>query len=209
MVEVISIPGLGYECNSYLIMDDKIVLIDTGTGATNKLPDKVRGYTKNVDLIINTHAHLDHVGGNSFFLSDVAIHGKDVKALETGDLYGTGELFGMKATSGVNQILNDGDIIETGEMSLSVVHTPGHTPGSTCLLSSMGHLFSGDTLFSGGSFGRTDLPGGSTAELLNSLERLKSEAFDFLMPGHIECVKDGKKHLEAALCLLGDVYERI
>jgi glyoxylase-like metal-dependent hydrolase (beta-lactamase superfamily II) len=208
MAEILVFPGLGYECNSYLIADEKIVLIDTGTGSSPSLKEKVMDATDKIDLIINTHAHLDHVGGNSQFSAKVAIHVKDAPELESGSLYGTADLFGKNAKSSADQMLKDGDIVDTGTLELKVIHTPGHTPGGICLLSSAGHLFSGDTVFSGGSFGRVDLSCGSASELLASLERLKNVDFEFLMPGHMECVKDGKKHLETALGLLGEMYER-
>jgi glyoxylase-like metal-dependent hydrolase (beta-lactamase superfamily II) len=209
MVEVNVYPGVGYECNSFLIVDEKTVLIDTGTGSTAALKEKIQKTAKKIDLIINSHAHMDHVGGNSQFSTEVAVHENDVLELENGGLYGTGELFDMKASSKVDMVLRDGDKIDTGEISLSVIHTPGHTPGGVCLLSNKGHLFSGDTLFSGGSFGRTDLPGGSTDELYHSLERLKSTAFEFLMPGHMDCVENGRKHLNSALEWFEEIYERI
>jgi glyoxylase-like metal-dependent hydrolase (beta-lactamase superfamily II) len=202
MAEVITFLGLGYECNSYLIIDRKVILIDTGTGSSETLKEKVNVISKKVDLIINTHAHLDHVGGNSHFQSKVAIYKDDANMLESGGLYGTGAIFGKNASSKADKILGEGEVIETGEMNLTVFHTPGHTPGSICLLSDQGHLFSGDTLFSGGNFGRTDLPGGNTIELLASLERLKSLPFEQLMPGHMDQVINGKEHLEAAISIV-------
>ncbi len=208
MAEILVFPGSGYECNSYLIVDEKIVLIDTGTGSSHSLMDKVKDATDKIDLIINTHAHLDHVGGNSFFSTKVAIHGSDAGELESGRLYGTANLFGKDAKSTVGQELSDGESIDCGELELKVIHTPGHTPGGICLLSTAGHLFTGDTVFSGGSFGRVDLSGGSASELIESLERLKNLDFEFLMPGHMKSVKGGKAHLLAALELLGEMYER-
>jgi glyoxylase-like metal-dependent hydrolase (beta-lactamase superfamily II) len=209
MAQISTFPGGGYECNSYLIVDEKVILIDSGTGTSLRLKEKVYEAAKKVDMVINTHAHLDHVGGNSLFSGKVAIHEEDKKELENGVLYGTSELFGKRASSNVDVTLRSGETIDVGELKLKVIHTPGHSPGSICLISNKGHLFSGDTLFSGGSFGRTDLQGGSTTKLLGSLERLKNLDFELLMPGHMECVKEGKKHLEAALELFGDLYERI
>lgn len=208
MAEIIVFPGLGYECNSYLILDEKAVLIDTGTGSRPVLKQKVEEQIEKIDLIINTHAHLDHVGGNKHFTCEVAIGGLDRAALESGGLYGTGDLFGKSAQSKVDRELSEGDKIDCGEIELEVVHTPGHTPGGICLLSSTGHLFTGDTVFSEGSFGRVDLPGGSSADLRASLERLKNLDFEFMMPGHTEPVKEGKAHLESAITLFGEYYER-
>jgi hydroxyacylglutathione hydrolase len=67
----------------------------------------------------------------------------------------------------LNQYLQDGEVIQAGALKLSVIHTPGHTPGGVSILCD-GDLFSGDTLFAGG-IGRTDFPGGSQAELMKSI----------------------------------------
>ncbi len=199
MSEILIHTGEGYECNSYLILDEKKILIDTGTGSDISLKKWVYQHTEKLDMIINTHAHLDHVGGNRLFDAPVAVHESDVEELETGGLYGTGSLFGKSAMSKVSRILSDGTSLKLGELTLDIIHTPGHTPGSMCILSTSGHLFSGDTLFSSGDFGRTDLPGGDQHELLHSLERLKKVDFEFLMPGHMECVPNGRAHLDAAI----------
>ena len=205
MVEVVSIISSGHDSNSYLILDEQTVLIDTGTGFDDVIKKKVMSRTEKVDIIINTHAHFDHVGGNQMFESPIAIHSRDATELEKGNLYGTSALFGKEAKSNVERFLNDGDTIKTGEFELKIIHTPGHTPGSICIHTDQGHLFSGDTLFTHGSFGRTDLSGGSSTQLLKSLERLKSLDFEFLMPGHMNPVKNGKEHLKAAISLFGDL----
>ena len=207
MPEIIIHKGEGYECNSYLILDEKNVLIDTGTGSNVAIKNWVYEHTEKLDMIVNTHAHLDHVGGNRLFDAPIAIHESDVQELESGSLYGTGRLFGKSAVSEASNVLADGKRLKLGEVELEIIHTPGHTPGGVCILSSSGHLFSGDTLFSSGSFGRTDLAGGDQTELFHSLERLKKVDFEFLMPGHMECVSNGRAHLDAAMRFFGEVYE--
>ncbi|MEE8403197.1 MAG: MBL fold metallo-hydrolase, partial [Candidatus Hydrothermarchaeaceae archaeon] len=88
---------------------------------------------------------------------------------------------------------------ELGDSILKVIHTPGHTIGSISLfLEDERALFSGDTLFTNGGFGRTDL-GGDAKMLLNSLERLKDVNFDMLYPGHEGVAENGKGHLQMAL----------
>ena len=81
--------------------------------------------------------------------------------------------------------LGDGSRIRFGEISLDVLHTPGHTEGSVCLLAESERLlFTGDTLFAG-SWGRTDLPGGSDDQMIDSLARLSALATDLrVLPGH-------------------------
>lgn len=199
MAKIVPLMGKGFECNSYLILDETCLLIDTGTGSRKDLPEKVKALTPILDMIINTHAHLDHVGGNQFFDAPVSIHEADAEELERGGLYGTAHLFNKEFHGKIDHLLKDGEVIDLGDLSLEVIHTPGHTPGSICLLSNEGHLFSGDTLFSGGSFGRTDLKGGSSSELVASLERLNTIRFKSLMPGHDQWVDDGKANLKAAL----------
>jgi glyoxylase-like metal-dependent hydrolase (beta-lactamase superfamily II) len=79
--------------------------------------------------------------------------------------------------------LEDGTLIEFGDESLKVMHTPGHTPGSICLLAER-LVFTGDTLFAGG-IGRTDFPGGSDRDMRLSLQKLVRLPEHFLIyPGH-------------------------
>ena len=79
----------------------------------------------------------------------------------------------------------EGDRVQVAGVTLKVLHTPGHTPGSVCLLCE-DVIFSGDTLFAG-SCGRTDCPGGSTSQILSSLRRLAGLPGDYrVLPGHAE-----------------------
>jgi len=82
-----------------------------------------------------------------------------------------------------------------------VIHTPGHSPGSICLYEpGKKWLFSGDTVFAYGSFGRVDLPGGSARELIKSLEMLSRLDVENLYPGHEEVVEgDAKLHIARSL----------
>jgi glyoxylase-like metal-dependent hydrolase (beta-lactamase superfamily II) len=92
-------------------------------------------------------------------------------------------------------------MLKIGEEIFEVIHTPGHTPGGLCLYSKKSKsLFSGDTIFSYGSFGRYDFPEGDFVELKNSIERLAE--FDVLniYPGHEIVVEgDGNKHMKMSL----------
>ncbi|MCI8553750.1 MAG: MBL fold metallo-hydrolase [Clostridiales bacterium] len=84
-----------------------------------------------------------------------------------------------------DRLLDDGDVVEEGPLRLTVMNTPGHTPGSCCYLSG-DVIFSGDTLFAQ-SIGRTDFPGGSFEQLSRSLARLASLPGDYrILPGHGE-----------------------
>jgi hydroxyacylglutathione hydrolase len=130
-----------------------------------------------VKLIVNTHGHQDHINGDATFQAKynvpVYIHKLDAQALE--------EL--KKDNYPVPILLEEGSVIELGNESLKVMHTPGHTPGSVCLIGE--HLaFTGDTLFAGG-IGRTDFPGGSDIEMQASLQRLiRLPDYLLIYPGH-------------------------
>lgn len=193
-----------FDSNVFLIIDEKIALVDTGAGAGN-LVDEIRKRVSKIDLIINTHAHLDHCGGNKFYKCKVLVHESDAAEMRSGEFYGTCSMAGKKIPLRVSEMLKGGDKIELGEHVFEVVHTPGHTPGSICLYErDKKILISGDTLFSDGSFGRADL-GGNFEELVSSLEMLSKLDFNLLLPGHgnIARGEECKNAIASALALVG------
>ena len=125
-----------------------------------------------VKYIINTHGHFDHVGANKRLKevtgADLMIHKEDVPMLE--QLTATAGSFGLSAENspGPDKLLEDGETITFGEITLQVIHTPGHSRGGVSLYTD-GALFVGDTLFAG-SIGRTDLPGGDYSVLIASIQ---------------------------------------
>lgn len=125
-----------------------------------------------VEHIINTHGHFDHVGANKRLKevtgADLLIHSGDAPML--GQLKEMAMSFGMRMDNSppADKTLEDGDVITFGECSLKVLHTPGHSPGGISLLGD-DFVIAGDTLFQG-SIGRTDLPGGNYATLINSIK---------------------------------------
>jgi len=124
-----------------------------------------------VKYLINTHGHFDHVGANKRMKTvtgaPILIHAGDAPMLMR--LSKDALMFGLTAENSPepDQHINDGDKIRFGEITLKVLHTPGHSPGGVALLTE-GHVFVGDTLFSG-SIGRTDLPGGDYSTLISSV----------------------------------------
>lgn len=121
-----------------------------------------------VKYIINTHGHFDHVGANKR-LSEVTkapilIHTLDAPLLN--QLSATAAAWGLKTENSPkpDRLLEDGDTITFGTITLKVIHTPGHSPGGISLYTD-GHVFVGDTLFAG-SIGRTDFPGGDYEVLI-------------------------------------------
>ncbi|MBU2510253.1 MBL fold metallo-hydrolase [bacterium] len=141
-----------------------------------------------VSFIINTHGHADHTAGNAKIIrktgARLLIHEKDADGLMMLRNRLFARLLGGQGSPKPEVLLKDGYIINIGDVSLKVIHTPGHSPGSICLLGD-GNLFTGDTLFVG-AVGRTDLTGGSRKRLLTSIhDRLYTLPDETIVwPGH-------------------------
>jgi hydroxyacylglutathione hydrolase len=124
-------------------------------------------------LIINTHGHFDHVGANKQIKDAtgalILIHPLDAPMLNK--LASSAAAWGLSADNSPppDRYLEDGDEVTFGRIAMTVIHTPGHTPGGVSLHTN-GRVFVGDTLFAG-SIGRTDFPGGSFAELKESIQK--------------------------------------
>lgn len=130
-----------------------------------------------IAFIINTHGHADHVGGNVIlkrkYSVPICIHEYDARVI--GGL--------NEKTMPANVLLRDQDKIRFGDETLKIMHTPGHTPGSICLLTEK-LAFTGDTLFASG-IGRTDFPGGSIRDMNLSLNKLLLLSDSLVVyPGH-------------------------
>ena len=194
--DIICIEGFGSDSNCYLIDD---IIIDTGTGMDKEyLHQKIKecGLDPNdIPMIVNTHCHFDHAGGNYLFPeAKVAIHEKDAQYIENkNDPMTAGFMFGKSMTRHDTDLkLKEGDKIA----NFKVLHTPGHTPGGICLWDGE-ILISGDTIFANGGFGRLDI-GGNIEEMKYSFKKLQKLEVEYLLPGHGPWTDNGKRHVELA-----------
>jgi hydroxyacylglutathione hydrolase len=163
------------------------VVIDPGDEADRILMTLAEDNLK-VKYIINTHGHFDHVGANKDLKeatkAELMIHADDEPMLS--ELVQHARAFGLTAENSppADTYLKDNDEIKFGNITLKVIHTPGHSLGGVCLLTGK-VLISGDTLFAG-SIGRTDLPGGDYDTLISSIKTklLCLDDETVVYPGH-------------------------
>jgi glyoxylase-like metal-dependent hydrolase (beta-lactamase superfamily II) len=149
-------------------------VIDPG-GHPERILAEVERHRLTVKYVLNTHAHFDHTDANGGILqatgASLALHPQDLPLLQAS---GGAALFGMQADASPTPDLelHDGDELEVGTLRFQVLHTPGHTPGHVCFYEAAeGAVFDGDVLFLRG-VGRTDLPGGSWEQLMDSIRRV-------------------------------------
>jgi glyoxylase-like metal-dependent hydrolase (beta-lactamase superfamily II) len=123
--------------------------------------------------IVNTHGHADHTCGNEKMKdltgAEIIMHEEDDKLFNSPEGQIMARQMGFALSPHADIFVKDGDEISVGDVMLKVIHTPGHSPGGICLLGD-GNLFTGDTLFVGG-IGRTDLPGASYEDFMDSINR--------------------------------------
>lgn len=165
--------------------------------------------------IINTHGHFDHAGANLRLKqvtgADLLIHSADAPMLV--QLSASAAAWGLAAqdSPAADRLLEDGDRISFGTHTLTVLHTPGHTPGGICLYIEYAEqgvpkkaVFVGDTLFAG-SIGRTDFPGGDYDTLIRSIQT-KLLALDddvTVYPGHMSSTTIGVEKRTNPFCGAG------
>ena len=191
MLKVYAMALGDYQTNCYIIHEETsktCCVIDPGYDADFIL-DKLESLGLTLEAIALTHGHFDHVGAVKELAAetqcDVYIHPED---LSMPPMMTAGPLYYTKTYA-------EGTQLKLAGLDIGVLHTPGHTPGSVCLICE-NSIFSGDTLFRG-SCGRTDLPGGDWATITKSLKRLAALEGNFwVYSGHgpTSTLRDEKKY---------------
>jgi len=177
-----------WDTNAYLVWDGsapEALVLDPGMNSTDSLVARAAANGLRVHLIANSHGHIDHIFDNGPLKratnAPLAIHPDDAYRLDGSNNYG----FEVEQVTAERE-LREGDRVEVGRLVFEVLHTPGHTEGSVCLYERTHRLLlAGDVLFAG-SYGRTDLPGGDSAAMVDSLARLARDLQDDVrvLPGH-------------------------
>lgn len=192
-LEIVAVPSGPLQTNAYLVADRAAGVawaVDPAPGSTRLLLAAAK--EARITRIIDTHGHWDHVTDNSALHdatgAPVAVHAADAHMLSRP------EGPHPRIPSSPDEFLEHGQTLRLGAFSFRVLHTPGHTEGSVCLWEERERaLFTGDTLFRG-TYGRTDLPGGSAEKMKLSLRRLSALPEETVFyPGHGESSTIGEE----------------
>lgn len=181
-----------FSTNCYILIDDntkKAAIIDPAICSQELLNHIKSSDISEIEYILLTHGHFDHILGVAglkeiYKNAKVAIHSLDADSLSNPKKSLAKSIVGdLQKPVDADIILNDNDKIKLDDLSIDVLHTPGHTPGSVCFLCKDA-MFSGDTLFCK-TVGRTDFEGGSMDDMLKSVNRLGNLKGDYnVFPGH-------------------------
>jgi glyoxylase-like metal-dependent hydrolase (beta-lactamase superfamily II) len=181
------------QCNCSVLGDEtthEAIVVDPGDDI-DEIMKLLGRHRLQVKFIAITHAHIDHVGGAKKLKertgAPVYMNENDLELLEQVPVQASWIGVAPTEVTSIDVLLREGDTIQCGDIRASVLHTPGHTQGSICLLLDGADktLLAGDTLFRD-SIGRTDLPGGNFRQILQSL-KVKLLALDdrtIVVPGH-------------------------
>lgn len=168
-MEILTFTVTPFFVNCYVVKSGgEAIVIDPGD-VSRELVHALTGVS--VRMIVNTHCHCDHCGGNAALVRDthapLAIHEEDLPLLQA--MEAQAQMFGISVTPSPmpDQYLKEGDTVSVGSIHMSVIHAPGHSPGHI-MLAGEGFVFVGDVIFAG-SIGRTDLPGGNYEQLIQSI----------------------------------------
>lgn len=188
------------DCNTYVIRDELSVIIDPGS--PQFLPALIQDLHKDgikpedIDIITNTHLHVDHCWANEAFKefskAQIIIHPLQKKFYHI-TFIEISKFFGLQPVSFKEDGCLDGSKLDAGDMEFKLIHSPGHSPDSICFYCRKDKiLICGDVIFSQNA-GRADLPGGNGAELRQSIEKLAKLEIGYLLPGHMDIVTGDEK----------------
>lgn len=176
-MRITNLPSGALQANTYLAVDEKTnegFIVDPG-GYNKVLTKEVRDNDVNIKYIILTHGHSDHICGvnehKAEFPDAKIVAYKDEEAMLENPNLNQSPGFGVPYSTKADILVSDGDELKVGDITLKFIHTPGHTEGGMCIYAKEAKaLFSGDTLFRQ-SIGRTDFPGGSYKEIMDSIRK--------------------------------------
>jgi len=185
---VLAVGAIGTNC--YIVYDEttlEAMVIDPGEEG-KRIINQIEKNQLNVKYIVNTHGHGDHIAANKVVKeatgAELLIHAEDGPMLMDARL-NLSALMGQNITKpAADRYVQEGDVLEIGTSKFKILHTPGHSRGGICLVG-QGVVFSGDTLFQL-SIGRTDFPGGSFDEIVDSIKTKLMPLDDSIVvyPGH-------------------------
>ncbi len=177
-MEVLTFATGAQGTNTYLVIDGSDALVIDPGGDSPAMWEAIHTRGLSVRTVLLTHTHFDHMMGLPALLettgAELIVPAADERGLRDGvanllDVWHMGTLPPLYA----DRTVSEGSTVTLGSITFTTWHTPGHTPGSCCYLTG-DILFSGDTVFAGGGYGRTDLSGGDEPTLWRSLARLES-----------------------------------
>lgn len=163
-------------------------LVIDPAGDEDKIVERISQRGLELKSIVNTHGHADHTCGNGRVKeltgAKIIMHPLDDRLFNSPEGQQMALQMGFKPSPPADVHVEGGDVVRVGSVALEVIHTPGHSPGGICLYVD-GNVFTGDTLFVG-AIGRTDLPGASSQQFMNSIkERLLALPDETIVwPGH-------------------------
>ncbi|MDR4509826.1 MAG: MBL fold metallo-hydrolase [Candidatus Brocadiaceae bacterium] len=197
LFETLEVGPLSVNCYILGSKNSNVAIVIDAGGNPEEILKRIKKHNLSLQYIINTHAHFDHVGGVNALQemtgAQFLIHQNEAPLLDLLDEQATAFGLSSVARPSIDKTIVDNEEIVIGDETIRVIHTPGHSPGSVCFLIDDA-VFVGDTLFAG-SIGRTDLPGGSHTEIINSIKTRLFTLDDRIIayPGHGPCTTIGEE----------------